>query len=63
MQSPAADENDVSSTVALEELERLTIQRVFDRVGGNKEKAGELLESAAPRCTGSSSATRFLQTF
>jgi transcriptional regulator with PAS, ATPase and Fis domain len=43
MQSPAADENDVSSTVALEELERLTIQRVFDRVGGNKEKAGELL--------------------
>jgi two-component system response regulator AtoC len=31
------------STVALEELERLTIQRVFDKVGGNKAKAGELL--------------------
>jgi two-component system response regulator AtoC len=43
MQLPADDENDVSSTVALEELERLTIQRVFDKVGGNKEKAGELL--------------------
>jgi two-component system response regulator AtoC len=43
MQSPVLDGNDTSSTVALEELERLTIQRVFDRVGGNKEKAGELL--------------------
>jgi transcriptional regulator with PAS, ATPase and Fis domain len=37
----AAD--DQFSTVALEELERLTIQRVFDKVSGNKAKAGELL--------------------
>ena len=29
--------------MALEELERLTIQRVLDKVGGNKAKAGELL--------------------
>ena len=34
---------DDSSTVALDELERLTIQRVFDKVGGDKAKAGELL--------------------
>jgi two-component system, NtrC family, response regulator AtoC len=34
---------DASSTVALDELERLTIQRVFDQVGGDKAKAGELL--------------------
>ena len=32
-----------SSTVALDELERLTIQRVFEKVGGDKTKAGELL--------------------
>jgi len=32
-----------SSTVALDELERQTIQRVFDKVGGDKTKAGELL--------------------
>jgi two-component system, NtrC family, response regulator AtoC len=37
----AADET--SSTVALDELERQTIQRVFDKVGGDKAKAGELL--------------------
>jgi DNA-binding NtrC family response regulator len=43
MRASAIAEEDDSSTVALEELERLTIQRVFDRVGGNKEKAGELL--------------------
>jgi DNA-binding protein Fis len=29
--------------MALDELERLTIQRVFDKVGGDKTKAGELL--------------------
>jgi DNA-binding protein Fis len=29
--------------VALDELERLTIQRVFEKVGGDKTKAGELL--------------------
>jgi two-component system response regulator AtoC len=34
---------DDSSTVALDEIERLTIQRVFDKVGGDKAKAGELL--------------------
>jgi DNA-binding protein Fis len=43
VQSPEVVEIDTSSTVALEELERLTIQRVFDRVNGNKAKAGELL--------------------
>src|SRR6202035_5156122 len=43
MQSSDAVEDDTSSTVALEELERLTIQRVVDKVGGNKAKAGELL--------------------
>jgi DNA-binding NtrC family response regulator len=43
IQHPAHIEEDDTSTVALEELERLTIQRVFDRVGGNKERAGELL--------------------
>ena len=37
------DEDEASSTVALDELERLTIQRVFDKVGGDKTKAGELL--------------------
>ena len=36
-------EEEPSSTVALEELERLTIQRVFEKVSGNKAKAGELL--------------------
>jgi two-component system response regulator AtoC len=36
-------ESDASPTVALEELERLTIQRVFDKVGGDKTKAGALL--------------------
>jgi len=40
---PAPDEEDTSSTVALDELERLTIQRVFDKVHGDKAKAGELL--------------------
>jgi DNA-binding protein Fis len=35
--------NEDDSTVALDELERLTIQRVFDKVGGDKAKAGELL--------------------
>jgi two-component system response regulator AtoC len=43
---PAASEtqmNEDDSTVALDELERLTIQRVFDKVGGDKAKAGELL--------------------
>ncbi|HEV2522027.1 MAG TPA: sigma-54 dependent transcriptional regulator [Candidatus Acidoferrales bacterium] len=41
--SPATSEEDASSTVALDELERLTIQRVFDKVGGDKARAGELL--------------------
>jgi two-component system, NtrC family, response regulator AtoC len=36
-------EVDEPSTVALDELERLTIQRVFDKVGGDKAKAGEML--------------------
>jgi len=36
-------DGDAPSTMALEELERLTIQRVFDKVGGDKAKAGELL--------------------
>jgi two-component system, NtrC family, response regulator AtoC len=40
-ETSAAD--DASSTVALDELERLTIQRVFEQVGGDKAKAGELL--------------------
>ena len=43
MESAAPEENDASSTVALDELERLTIQRVFEKVGGDKTKAGELL--------------------
>jgi DNA-binding NtrC family response regulator len=34
---------EAASTVALDELERLTIQRVFEKVGGDKTKAGELL--------------------
>jgi two-component system response regulator AtoC len=41
--SAASNEDDESSTVALDELERLTIQRVFDKVGGDKAKASELL--------------------
>jgi transcriptional regulator with PAS, ATPase and Fis domain len=41
--SPPPDEEDASSTVALDELERLTIQRVFDKVHGDKARAGELL--------------------
>ncbi|MGA7793103.1 MAG: sigma-54 dependent transcriptional regulator [Candidatus Acidiferrales bacterium] len=41
---PAAPEvDDATSTVALDELERLTIQRVFEKVGGDKTKAGQLL--------------------
>ncbi len=43
MPSGDAVDDDASSTMALEELERLTIQRVLDKVGGNKAKAGELL--------------------
>jgi two-component system, NtrC family, response regulator AtoC len=43
MESPAPDEEETSSTVALDELERITIQRVFEKVGGDKTKAGELL--------------------
>jgi transcriptional regulator with PAS, ATPase and Fis domain len=42
-ESAASDEQDATSTVALDELERLTIQRVFDKVGGDKTKASELL--------------------
>jgi DNA-binding NtrC family response regulator len=42
-ESAEAEADDASSTVALEELERQTIQRVFERVGGDKAKAGELL--------------------
>jgi two-component system response regulator AtoC len=42
-ESAAPDGDDVSPTVALDELERLTIQRVFEKVGGDKTKAGELL--------------------
>ena len=41
--SSASIEDDASSTVALDELERLTIQRVFDKVGGDKAKAAQLL--------------------
>jgi two-component system, NtrC family, response regulator AtoC len=42
--TPAAPSDpEESSTVALDEIERLTIQRVFDQVGGDKAKAGELL--------------------
>ncbi len=43
MQMNEISEGDAPSTMALEELERLTIQRVFDKVGGDKAKAGELL--------------------
>ena len=43
MEPPEFGEDDPSSTVALDELERLTIQRVFDKVGGDKARAGELL--------------------
>src|SRR5258708_836667 len=43
MESSAPDENDASPTVALDELERMAIQRVFDKVGGDKTKAGEVL--------------------
>src|ERR1700719_2401310 len=43
MESPAPEEEETSSTVALDELERITIQRVFEKVGGDKTKAGELL--------------------
>jgi DNA-binding NtrC family response regulator len=43
IESAAPGEDDASPTVALDELERLTIQRVFDKVGGDKTKAGELL--------------------
>ena len=42
-QPTTARDVDPSSTVALDELERLTIQRVFDEVGGDKARAGELL--------------------
>jgi DNA-binding NtrC family response regulator len=42
-ESAAPGEDDASPTVALDELERITIQRVFDKVGGDKTKAGELL--------------------
>jgi transcriptional regulator with GAF, ATPase, and Fis domain len=42
-ESAAPEMDDASSTVALDELERLTIQRVFEKVGGDKTKAGELL--------------------
>jgi len=37
IQSADAVEDDASSTVALEELERLTIQRVFDKVSGQSK--------------------------
>ena len=40
---PETRDAEASSTVALDELERMTIQRVFDEVGGDKAKAGELL--------------------
>ena len=43
IEASAPEEVDESSTVALDELERITIQRVFDKVGGDKTKAGELL--------------------
>jgi len=44
-ESAASEEQDegATPTVALDELERLTIQRVFEKVGGDKTKAGELL--------------------
>jgi two-component system response regulator AtoC len=41
--SESVAEGNSPSTMALEELEKLTIQRVFDKVGGDKAKAGELL--------------------
>jgi DNA-binding NtrC family response regulator len=43
IESIATDVNEDSSTVALEELERQTILRTFEKVGGDKAKAGELL--------------------
>jgi len=42
-ESAMPEVDDAASTVALDELERLTIQRVFEKVGGDKTKAGELL--------------------
>jgi len=42
-ESAMPEVDDATSTVALDELERLTIQRVFEKVGGDKTKAGELL--------------------
>jgi two-component system response regulator AtoC len=42
-ESDKSDMDETSSTVALDEIERLTIQRVFNKVGGDKAKAGELL--------------------
>ena len=39
---PTSEPGD-ASTVALEELERQTILRTFEKVGGDKAKAGELL--------------------
>jgi DNA-binding NtrC family response regulator len=43
LESPTTVDEGTYSTVALDELERITIQRVFDKVGGDKTKAGELL--------------------
>lgn len=42
-ESLAPEVDDAASTVALDEIERITIQRVFEKVGGDKTKAGELL--------------------
>ena len=42
-ESAAPEVDDAASTMALDELERMTIQRVFEKVGGDKTKAGELL--------------------
>jgi len=51
IQSAEAVEDDASPTVALEELERLTIQRVFDKVSGNKARLVNSSGSAAQRFT------------
>ena len=42
-EAAASGDEGASTTVALDELERITIQRVFDKVGGDKAKASELL--------------------
>ena len=45
----------VASCTDLEELERLTVQRVFEQVGGDKEQAQKLLGISRATCTARSS--------